>query len=625
MKTKLLLTLAITLLPLCVGAQDNEADEKKKALEFLQKNMNGCYSLKSDNLSRYYSYMKNIFEEKWFYSNDQFRSEYRSALNAFPYTPTECDTVYDKNSVTMTYLQDNIELAYKMWKRNSHATSFETFCNYVLPYRIGYEPISDWRAYYIERYGDAVKLYFSKQHNYYYVYGIHNRLNRGFNGAVYYPSGPIPEFSLKDLVSVKLGNCESYSNRTVAQLRAFGIPATVDFVPQWGNRSMGHSWAVMFVDDDYTLPVGVNETLGSHFDERAELTMPKVYRQTFAIQDWLKDFCKDEGQNTPDFLKGQRVIDVTDKYVETSDVTVPVKDDKWIKNSKWIYIAAFNNRQWVPVYFSKNNGKEVVFHKMGRNIMYIAFCYDEFGRRHYATNPFLLDGDGHVRYLEAKNDKVHDITVTRKYWESDALKQYNRQIEGGKIVVSNDSDFKDSLIVSEVAAINENRFHTFPLSYSGAFKYLKYWSPRNSYGNIAEIELYDDQNRLIRPLRSWGGANAWVEHSAQKVFDGDVLTSYSRMHPDGAWAAVELPQSVHISKYRIHPRTDGNAIYSNNVYQLLYWKDGKWMQLDEKNGDQMDSLTFQNVPENALLLLHNKTQGTEERVFTYEGGKQIWW
>ena len=77
---------------------------------------------------------------------------------------------------------------------------------------------------------------------------------------------------------------------------------------------MGHSWAVMFVDDDYTLPVGVNETLGSHFDERAELTMPKVYRQTFAIQDWLKDFCKDEGQNTPDFLKGQRVIDVTDKY-----------------------------------------------------------------------------------------------------------------------------------------------------------------------------------------------------------------------------------------------------------------------------------------------------------------------
>ena len=54
----------------------------------------------------------------------------------------------------------------------------------------------------------------------------------------------MPEFSLTDLIKVKVGNCESYSTRGVAQLRAFGIPATIDFVPQWGNRSMGHSWGV---------------------------------------------------------------------------------------------------------------------------------------------------------------------------------------------------------------------------------------------------------------------------------------------------------------------------------------------------------------------------------------------
>lgn len=77
-----------------------------------------------------------------------------------------------------------------------------------------------------------------------------------------------------------------------AQLRAFGIPSTVDFVPQWGNRSMGHSWAVMFISDDYTLPFGINETLGTHFMERSELTMPKVYRKTLAKQVWLKDIKK---------------------------------------------------------------------------------------------------------------------------------------------------------------------------------------------------------------------------------------------------------------------------------------------------------------------------------------------
>jgi len=32
-----------------------------------------------------------------------------------------------------------------------------------------------------------------------------------------------------------------------------------------------------------------------------------------------------------------------------------------------------------------------------------------------------------------------------------------------------------------------------------------------------------------------------------------------------------------------------------------------------------------NVPSEALYLLHNKTKGTDERIFTYEKGEQVWW
>lgn len=47
-------------------------------------------------------------------------------------------------------------------------------------------------------------------------------------------------------------------------------------------------------------------------------------------------------------------------------------------------------------------------------------------------------------------------------------------------------------------------------------------------------------------------------------------------------------------------------------------------------GKQMGSnetyrLTYNNVPTNALLLLRNLTKGTEERIFTYEKGEQVWW
>jgi hypothetical protein len=36
-------------------------------------------------------------------------------------------------------------------------------------------------------------------------------------------------------------------------------------------------------------------------------------------------------------------------------------------------------------------------------------------------------------------------------------------------------------------------------------------------------------------------------------------------------------------------------------------------------------LIFKHVPANALYFLHDHTSGTQERIFTYESGQQIWW
>lgn len=607
------------------SARDENAD-KQKALTFLQNNMVGLFSLSSDNSSKFYKYMNAVFERTDTLTNDQYRDAYRYALHNYPFNPEDCDTLHDISNVALDYLKTNIDNAYAMWKRNSHQTSFDTFCNYVLPYRIGYEPISDWRQAYQETYWDVVSPYFSKQHNYFYIFSIHNVLNKDFNGAVYYPTGTMPEFSLTDLPKVKIGNCESYSARSVAQLRAFGIPATIDFVPQWGNRSMGHSWAVMFVNDNYTLPFGLNESLGSHFDERPDLTMPKVYRQTFKIQENLRDIFMDEDPNIPALFRSNRYIDVTDSYVETSSITLKVKKDKWSENARWLYLAVFNNQKWVPVAISAiGKDMDAVFHKVGRSVMYIAFFLDEFGREHYISDPFLLDKNGKMQYMNAETASGRTISVTRKYMESEVLRKYNRQLIGGKIVASNTEDFKDSVIIAVIDSIKENRYHTINVSYSGSYKYVKYLSPKKSFGNIAEIQFYDNNGSLVSPKRSFGGMGAWEEHSPAKVFDGNELTSYSRISPDDAWAAAEFDKSVHFSKIRIHPRTDGNAIYAGDVYQLLYWQNGKWNLVAEYQAGQEDRISFDNVPANALLLLHNASRGREERIFTYENGKQIWW
>ena len=626
MKCKLIFLLLLSANLSFAQSINDEKAVKQKALEFLQNNMEGFFSLSSADVSNYYKHMNSTFERTDTLTNDQYREEYRHALHHYPFIPENCDTLYDSKNVSIDYLKSNIDNAYDMWKKNSRHISFETFCNYILPYRIGYEPLSDWRTAYKKEYEEKVSPYLSKQYNYYHLFSIHNMLNQGFNGAVYYPTGPMPDFSLRDLIKVKVGNCESYSARGVAQLRAFGIPATIDFVPQWGNRSMGHSWGVMFVNDGYTLPFGVNETLGSHFDERPELTMPKVYRSTFKKQEKLKEISEDEDQNIPYLFRNQRYIDVTDTYVETSDVSITIQDSKWLENAKWVYLAVFNNRDWIPVAYSKiGKDKKAVFEKMGRGIVYLPFYLDEFGRQHYVSEPFLLANDGTTRYQVADANKTRKITVTRKYWESETLKKYNSQLIGGKIVASNTEDFKDSVIIKVIESIDENRYHTIPVNYSGNYKYIKYLSPKESYGNIAEILLFDDNGNLATPIRCFGGMGAWEEHSPAKVFDGNELTSYSRISPDDAWAAAEFEKPVHFSKLRIHPRTDGNAIYAGDLYQLLYWQNGKWNMIAEHKAGQEDSISFDNVPENALLLLHNATRGREERIFTYENGRQVWW
>ena len=626
MKCKLIFLLLLsTSLSFAQSTNDEKAD-KQKAFEFLQSNMEGCYSLSSADVSNYYKHMNSVFERTDTLTNDEYRDAYRHALNHYPFIPENCDTLFDSKNITTDYLKSNIDKAYDMWKKNSHHISFETFCDFILPYRIGYEPLSDWRTVYNKEYEDKVNPFLAKQYNYYHLFSIHNMLNQGFNGAVYYPTGLMPEFSLTDLLKVKVGNCESYSARGVAQLRAFGIPSTIDFVPQWGNRSMGHSWGVMFVNDNYTLPFGLNESLGAHFDERPELTMPKVYRHTFKIQSDLKEISEDSDPYIPQLFRNQKYIDVTDTYVETSDVSLSVPDSKWLENVKWVYLAVFNNRDWIPVAYSKiGKDKKAVFEKMGRGIVYLPFYFDEFGRQHFVSEPFLLANDGTMKYLEADAKKTTNITVTRKYWESETLKKYNKQLIGGKIVVSNTEDFKDSVLVAVIDNITENRYHTIPLKYSGNYKYVKYLSPKLSCGNIAEIQLYDDNNNLISPIRSFGGMGAWEEHSPQKVFDGNELTSYSRITENDGWAAAEFDRPVHFSKLRIHPRTDGNAIYAGDLYQLLYWQNGKWNIIAEHQAGQEDCISFSNVPENALLLLHNATRGREERIFTYENGRQVWW
>ena len=70
-------------------------------------------------------------------------------------------------------------------------------------------------------------------------------------------------------------------------------------------------------------------------------------------------------------------------------------------------------------------------------------------------------------------------------------------------------------------------------------------------------------------------------------------------------------------------RNNFNVIEVGNKYELMYYND-RWVSLGIQTATNQ-YLEYDNAPTQALFLLRNLTQGKEERIFTYENGKQVWW
>ena len=49
---------------------------------------------------------------------------------------------------------------------------------------------------------------------------------------------------------VKRGSCDDKAWYNCLQLSALGMATAIDFVPEWGNRSGGHSWNCVIVNGE---------------------------------------------------------------------------------------------------------------------------------------------------------------------------------------------------------------------------------------------------------------------------------------------------------------------------------------------------------------------------------------
>jgi len=71
---------------------------------------------------------------------------------------------------------------------------------------------------------------------------------------------------------------------------------------------------------------------------------------------------------------------------------------------------------------------------------------------------------------------------------------------GGKFQGANQIDFKDSVTFCTIDTLPGIFYQTKTVTVDKSFRYVRYLSPKNSHGNIAELEFYGEGDN-INPLK----------------------------------------------------------------------------------------------------------------------------
>ncbi|MBX9582568.1 MAG: discoidin domain-containing protein, partial [Gemmataceae bacterium] len=98
----------------------------------------------------------------------------------------------------------------------------------------------------------------------------------------------------------------------------------------------------------------------------------------------------------------------------------------------------------------------------------------------------------------------------------------------------------------------------------GAYRYVRYLAPADSWGNIAEFQVYGPPAAGGRPLAGEviGTDGSWNDegNTRDKAFDGDLGTFFDAPEPiaEGAWVGLDLGAAHVIAQVKYAPR-DGRA------------------------------------------------------------------
>jgi hypothetical protein len=359
--------------------------------------------------------------------------------------------------------------------------------------------------------------------------------------------------------------------------------------------------------------------------------MSKAYRHTWAINPELLALIN-SGETVPQNFKNICIKDVTDLYVATSNISIPIEKCK----NQYAYLCTFNNREWEPVAMGKISGKKAVFEKVGRDIVYLPVIMEESGIKPVAE-PFILDARGVVREIagRTRNDEEQGndgtMNLYRKHPFSVLFSFQAEKIIGSRIEAANKADFSDAVTVHTIETFGTESGEVIPFRgiagqarNDGKYRYWRHFSAPNGGGSISEMYFFQNGKNITKQGKIIGTSGKTEEQQPSQVFDNEPVTFFEAPTPSGGWAGLDFGEPTAIDRIIYVPRNDANGITWGDEYELKYWGNNRWNSLGRKIADNI-FVEFENCPSGALFWLHDCTRGVEDRIFTYENGKQVFY
>lgn len=542
---------------------------------------------------------------------------------------SKLDIVYDIHAIDSAYLVENIDAAFEArerwpWGKN---VRWEDFLEFVLPYRLGDEPLTSWRKQILEEYGDLIDSIASLPE------AVTPRIasdllykewiwRKKFKWTSRLPGGPRigPE-----IVEWKTGACREKADGMCYLLRAAGLPASLHIAPMRGDLNDTHSWGAVYDSDGSPwLP-----EQGTDSAYKSRVPAAKVLSETFSINRNVPAGNLNARLANPS-LTNPFVRDETVWYLHPDDrktYKLPLRQLNGISNGDTAYIALSSRMEWIPVGMGVAESDTIDFGYVGDRTVCVVGRMEK-GKFMPGSFPFKTTRNADRSLHFFISGAVRPINIYSKY--NLTVGDYTWRMVDGCFEISDSPGFQRVDTLYMIAESPKRLFTTVCPDAAKRGRYVRYRSADKTHCNVAMIAFYEDAADTIpltgRIMNSPGFHASDDNHDFRNAWDGDPYTSVDLKERSGGWTGLDLGSQKKIGKIVYAPRNRGNYIRAGYTYELFYYDGNRgWISLGKQKATN-DRIEMA-APAGALLYLHCLDAGKDERIFEYDidSDLQIYW